>query len=68
VVHWREGLPGRGSGGRAPSAARQDYFLSGLQPSGLDQDEPQHGDRRATEEFPELTEAQLYGWLIESWS
>lgn len=67
VVHWREGLPGRGAGGGRPSAARQDY-LAAATAHGLDQDEAQRAIDVLTEEFPELTEVQLYGWLIESWS
>lgn len=67
VVRWRESLPGRGAGGGRPTAAREEYFAAATA-KGLERDEAQRLIDGLTEEHPHLTEAQLYGWLIDSWS
>jgi hypothetical protein len=66
IMQWREGLPGRGTGGGRPSAARQRYLSEALA-RGLSRDE---ADRLLTamgEEFPEMTEAQVCEFLLGKW-
>lgn len=67
VMRWREVLRGLGADGGRPSAASRDYFAAATA-RGLDRDEAQRAIDLLTEEFPELTEAQLFGWLVDSWS
>lgn len=66
IVRWRDGLPGRGAGGGRPTAARQDYLKRAAM-RGLDRDEAIRALAVFTEEFPEMTEPELYAWLIEKW-
>ena len=66
IVQWRQTLPGRGAGGGRPTAARQEYFRMALT-KGLDRDEAERALATLSEEFPELTEAQVCGWLVDSW-
>jgi hypothetical protein len=64
IVHWRDGLPGRGAGGGRPTAARQEYFKAATACS-LDRDEAVRALTNFAEEFPEMTEPDLCAWLIE---
>lgn len=64
VRRWRDGLPGRGAGGGRPTAARQQY-LEVAAARGLDREEAIHAIAVFTEEFPEMTEPELYAWLVE---
>lgn len=66
VVRWREGLPGRGAGGGRPSANRQTY-LAEAQNRGLTADEALRALDAFGEEFPEMTEAEICGWLVDRW-
>lgn len=67
IVHWRDGLPGRGAGGGRPTAARQEYMKAAAA-RGLDRDEATRAFANFTDEFPEMTEPELYAWLIEKFS
>jgi hypothetical protein len=67
IVHWRDGLPGRGVGGGRPSAARQEYFRAATA-RGLDRDEATRALATFAEEFPQMTEAELCAWLIEKFA
>jgi hypothetical protein len=64
IVHWRDGLPGRGAGGGRPTAARQEYFKVATA-RGLDRHEAARALAVFAEEFPEMTEPELCAWLIE---
>jgi transposase-like protein len=66
IVQWRNGLPGRGTGGGRPSAARQDY-LKEAEARGLTRDEALRALDTFSEEFPEMSEPELCAWLIEKW-
>jgi hypothetical protein len=66
LMQWREGLPGRGTGGGRPSAARLDYFREAAA-RGLDRDEATRALAAFAEEFPEMTEPEICAWLIEKW-
>ncbi|GAA1837977.1 hypothetical protein GCM10009836_15990 [Pseudonocardia ailaonensis] len=66
IVSWREGLPGRGSGGGRPTAARAEYMRAALA-HGLDRDEATRGLANFVDEFPHMTEAEVCAWLIEKW-
>lgn len=66
VVRWRAGLPGRGAGGGRPSAKLQTY-LNEAPAHGLTLDEALHTLRALGEEFPEMTEAEICGWLVDRW-
>jgi hypothetical protein len=67
IVQWRAGLPGRGAGGGRPTAARQEYFRAATA-CGLDRDEATRALATFAEEFPQMTEAELYAWLIEKFA
>jgi hypothetical protein len=64
IVHWRDGLPGRGAGGGRPTAARQEY-LNAAAARGLDRDEAMRALATFAGEFPEMTEPELCAWIIE---
>jgi hypothetical protein len=64
IVRWRAGLPGRGAGGGRPTAARQEYLKVAMA-RGLDRDEALRALATFQAEFPEMSEAELYAWLIE---
>jgi transposase-like protein len=64
IVRWRAGLPGRGAGGGRPTAARQEYLKAAMA-RGLDRDEALRALATFQAEFPEMSEAELYAWLIE---
>jgi hypothetical protein len=66
IVQWRESLPGRGVGGGRPSAARQRYLSEALT-RGLSREEADHLLTAMAEEFPEMTEQQVCGFLLEKW-
>ncbi|MEU8251814.1 hypothetical protein [Nonomuraea sp. NPDC048916] len=66
IVRWRESLPGRGTGGGRPTAARQDYLRQAAI-RGLDRDEAMRALATFTAEFPEMTEPELCAWLLEKW-
>jgi hypothetical protein len=66
VTRWRDGLPGRGAGGGRPTAARQEYLAEALA-RGFDRDEALRAIAAFAEEFPEMTEPELYAWLMEKW-
>jgi hypothetical protein len=67
VVRWRDGLPGRGAGGGRPTAARQEYFQAAAA-RGLDRDEAVRALATFAEDFPHLSEPELYAWIIEKFS
>ncbi|MEV0998761.1 hypothetical protein [Nonomuraea sp. NPDC050202] len=64
IARWRAGLPGRGAGGGRPTAARQEYLKVAMA-RGLDRDEALRALATFQAEFPEMSEAELYAWLIE---
>jgi hypothetical protein len=66
IVRWRDGLPGRGTGGGRPTAARQEY-LKAAAIRGLDRDEALRALSAFTEEFPEMTEPEICAWLLDHW-
>ncbi|GAA5051658.1 transposase-like protein [Thermocatellispora tengchongensis] len=66
ITRWRDSLPGRGAGGGRPTIARQEY-LKAAAARGMDRDEALRTIITLTEEFPEMTEAEICGWLVESW-
>lgn len=66
VVRWRAGLPGRGAGGGRPSANRRTYLAEAAKRD-LTQDEALRALDAFTEEFPEMTEAEICGWLVDRW-
>ncbi|GAA4903833.1 hypothetical protein LX16_3773 [Stackebrandtia albiflava] len=66
VTGWREGLPGRGTGGGRPSATRQAYLREAAKHD-LNRDEALRALDVFAEEFPEMTEPELCAWLIEKW-
>ncbi|MCG5212881.1 hypothetical protein [Streptosporangium sp. KLBMP 9127] len=66
IVRWRDGLPGRGTGGGRPSVARQEYLRQAAI-RGLDRSEAMRALVTFTEEFPEMTEPELCAWLVDSW-
>jgi hypothetical protein len=66
IVRWRDGLPGRGAGGGRPTAARQEYFRAAAA-RGLTRGEAESALVTFSEELPEMSEPQLYAWLIEKW-
>ena len=66
IVQWRDGLPGRGTGGGRPSHARQEYLRNALA-RGRDQDEATRLLAVMVEEHPEMTEAQVCEWLLGKW-
>lgn len=66
VTLWRDGLPGRGAGGGRPTAARQEY-LAMAAVHGFTRDEALRALATFAEDFPEMTEPQLCGWLVEKW-
>lgn len=67
IVQWHDGLPGRGAGGGRPTAARQEYFTAAAA-RGLDRDEAVRALATFAEDFPHLTEPELYAWIIEKFS
>ncbi|HEX6356577.1 hypothetical protein [Actinophytocola sp.] len=67
VTRWRDGLPGRGAGGGRPTAARQEFLADALA-RGFTRDEALRAIASFAEEFPEMTEPELYAWLMEKWS
>lgn len=67
IVRWRNGLPGRGAGGGRPTAARQEYFQAAAT-RGLDRDEAVRALATFAEDFPHLSEPELYAWIIEKFS
>ena len=66
IVRWRDGLPGRGTGGGRPTAARQDFFRVAAT-RGLDRGEATRALAVFVAEFPEMTEAEVCAWLIGKW-
>ncbi|MFI0420270.1 hypothetical protein [Spongiactinospora sp. 9N601] len=66
IVQWRNGLPGRGTGGGRPTAARQEYLRAAAE-RGLERDEAIRALVTFTEEFPEMTEPEICAWLIDHW-
>ncbi|OZM81445.1 hypothetical protein [Pseudonocardia sp. MH-G8] len=66
MVQWRDGLPGRGTGGGRPSTARQTYLTEALA-RGLNRDEATRLMATMGEEFPEMSEAQVCEFLLEKW-
>jgi transposase-like protein len=66
IVQWRENLPGRGTGGGRPSAARQEYLNEALA-RGLSRDEATRLLTAMAEEFSEMSEAQVCAFLLEKW-
>ncbi|AEA27799.1 hypothetical protein Psed_5672 [Pseudonocardia dioxanivorans CB1190] len=64
MMRWRDGLPGRGAGGGRPTAARQDYFRAAAA-RGLDREEATRALANFATEFPEMSEPELYAWIIE---
>jgi hypothetical protein len=67
ILRWRNGLPGRGSGGGRPTAARQEYFRA-AEARGLYPDEARRTLTAFADEFPEMTEPELCAWLIEKFN
>ncbi|MEU6790427.1 hypothetical protein ABZ907_01900 [Nonomuraea wenchangensis] len=66
IVRWRDGLPGRGSGGGRPTLARQEY-LKEAAARGLTRDEAVRALATFATEFPEMTEQELCAWLVGKW-
>ncbi|MGI5160990.1 hypothetical protein [Microbispora sp. CA-102843] len=66
IIEWRNGLPGRGTGGGRPTAARQEY-LKEAAARGMDRDEALRALVTFAEEFPEMTEPEICAWLIGHW-
>jgi hypothetical protein len=66
IVQWREGLPGRGTGGGRPPASRQDYLREAVA-HGLTRDEALRALDTFAEEFPEMTEPEICAWLVDHW-
>jgi hypothetical protein len=66
VTWWRDNLPGRGAGGGRPTAARQEY-LAVAATRGFDRDDALRALASLADEFPEMTEAQISAWLIDTW-
>ncbi|MEU6722169.1 hypothetical protein ABZ917_00495 [Nonomuraea wenchangensis] len=66
IVRWRDGLPGRGSGGGRPTLARQEY-LKEAAARGLTRDEAVRALATFAAEFPEMTEQELCAWLVGKW-
>ncbi len=64
LMHWRDGLPGRGAGGGRPTAARLEYFNAATA-RGLDRDEAVRALATFADEFPDMTEPELCAWLVE---
>ncbi len=67
IADWRDGLPGRGSGGGRPTATRQEFIMVAAR-KGFDRKEALRTIAVFHEEFPEMTEPQLCAWLIEKFS
>ena len=66
IVRWREGLPGRGSGGGRPPASRRAY-LRAADDRGLTRDEAVRTLNTFVDEFPEMSEGEVCAWLVEEW-
>lgn len=66
MTRWRESLPGRGAGGGRPTAARQEYLAEAVA-RGFTRDEALRAIDSFAEDFPEMTEPELYAWLIDKW-
>ncbi|QYC38915.1 hypothetical protein Nocox_06440 [Nonomuraea coxensis DSM 45129] len=66
IVRWRNGLPGRGSGGGRPTLARQEY-LKEAAARGLTRDEAVRALDTFAAEFPEMTEQELCAWVAGKW-
>ncbi|MEV4286923.1 hypothetical protein AB0K40_15575 [Nonomuraea bangladeshensis] len=66
IVRWRDGLPGRGSGGGRPTLARQEY-LKEAAARGLTRDEAVRALATFAAEFPEMTEQELCAWVVGKW-
>lgn len=66
VIRWREGLPGRGAGGGRPPASRRAY-LAAAERRGFTLDEALRTVATFAEEFPEMTERDIYAWLVDEW-
>lgn len=64
IVNWRNGLPGRGTGGGRPTAARQEYYMAAAA-RGFTRDEATRALANFAAEFPELTEPELCAQIIE---
>jgi transposase-like protein len=64
LMEWRDGLPGRGTGGGRPTAARAEYFRVAAE-KGFTRDEAVRAIANFAEEFPHMTEPELYAWVIE---
>ena len=66
IMHWRDGLPGRGAGGGRPSAIHQEFFHEATF-RGMDADEAQRTLDAFANSFPEKTEREICAWLLEEW-
>ena len=66
IVQWREGLPGRGTGGGRPTAARREYLEEAMI-RGFTRDEALRALANFTAEFPEMTEPEVCAWVIGKW-
>jgi transposase-like protein len=64
IMRWRDGLPGRGTGGGRPTAARLEYYKAAAA-RGLDRDEATRALANFVDEFPEMTEPEVCAWIIE---
>jgi hypothetical protein len=67
ILRWREGLPGRGTGGGRPTAARHEYFRVAAAHD-FTREEAERALAAFAEDFPEMTEPELCAWIIEKWS
>ncbi|WP_214405190.1 hypothetical protein [Pseudonocardia lacus] len=66
VVQWRNGLPGRGTGGGRPSASHQEYMREAFA-RGLTEHEALSTLDVFQEEYPEMTRAEVAAWLLGKW-
>ncbi|MCT2583000.1 hypothetical protein [Actinophytocola gossypii] len=67
MARWRDGLPGRGTGGGRPTAAQQEYYRAAAA-RGLDRDEATRALNTFAADFPEMTEPELCAWLVEKFT
>jgi hypothetical protein len=66
IMQWRDGLPGRGTGGGRPSATLQEYFREAALQR-LDREEAVRTLDAFGAEYPEWTREEVAAWLIGKW-
>lgn len=66
IARWRDGLPGRGAGGGRPTATRAEFIMEAAKRD-LTREEAIRALATFTDEFPEMTEAEVCAWMIGKW-